>query len=200
MASKHEISHIDGDKSSNPEVQEHGNQEARAYEHPQITPNREGDRTASKAKLATLGEKRPREASSPEDVDAEVEGEVQEELVEMAQVGGVAVGVEHGGRGVRVAHVHRRQRVPLARAEAQYLDVLPVGLAAERGDPGPGVLHQRVRRRRRREEGHLRRHARRHPSHPAPPRSPSASLSLSLSRSSELACSGGLSSSNPEGS
>ena len=106
------------------------------------------------AKVATLGESgRPREASSPEDVDAEVEGEVQEELVEMAQVGGVAVGVEHGGRGVRVAHVHRRQRVPPARAEAQHLDVLPVGLPAERGDPGPGVLHQRVRRRRRREPG-----------------------------------------------
>ena len=74
--------------------------------------------------------KRPAEgsASSPEDVDAEVEGEVQEELVEVAQVGGVAVGVEHGGRGVRVAHIHRRQRVPPARAEAQHLDVLPVGL------------------------------------------------------------------------
>jgi len=34
-----------------------------AYEHPQITPNREGDRTASMAKVATLGESgRPREA------------------------------------------------------------------------------------------------------------------------------------------
>jgi hypothetical protein len=93
---------------------------------------------------------------------------MQEELVEVAQVRGVAVGIEHRGRGVRVAHVHRRQRVPFAGAEAQQLDVLPVRLAAERGDPRTGVLHQRVRRRRRREEGHLRRHTRGHPSHPDP--------------------------------
>jgi hypothetical protein len=103
--------------------------------------------------------------SSPEDVDAEVEREVDEELVEVAEVSGVAVGVEHGGCGVRVSHVHRGQGVAPPRAEAQHLDVLPVRLAAERGDARRGVLRQRVRRRRRREEGHLRRHARRHPSH-----------------------------------
>ena len=102
----------------------------------------------------------------PEDVNAEVEGEVEEELVEVAQVGGVAVGVEQRGGGVRVADVHRRHGVPPPRPEAEHLDVLPVGLPRHGGHPGGRVVHQRVRRRRRREEGHLRRHARRHPSHP----------------------------------
>jgi hypothetical protein len=113
--------------------------------------------------------------SSPEDVGAEVEGKVDEELVEVAEVGGVTVGVEHGGGGVRMAHVHRCEGVSPPRAEAEHLDVLRVRVAAERCDPGRGVVHQRVRRRRRREEGHLRRHARRHPSHPS---SPSSSIPL----------------------
>jgi|UniRef100_A0A804NEY3 hypothetical protein len=62
----------------------------------------------------------------PEEVDAEAAAELDEEAVHLAEVGGVAVGVEQRGGGPRVAHVHPHDLVPAAGPEAHHLRALLV--------------------------------------------------------------------------
>jgi hypothetical protein len=129
----------------------------------------------------------------PEEIDTEAAAELDEEPVHLAEVGGVAVGVEHGGGGPRVAHVDPHDLVPAARAEAHHLcavlllggrgggrvpaaAVPPPAAPGGTGDlrdgeaPGSGVGDDDgVGRRRGREEGEARGDGGRHAAHVSPP-------------------------------
>ena len=68
------------------------------------------------AKLAIAGPEVAGAEHLPEEIDTEASAELDEEPVHLAEVGGVAVGVEHGGGGRRVAHVDAHDLVAAARA------------------------------------------------------------------------------------
>jgi hypothetical protein len=70
-------------------------------------------------------------ACVPHEVDFEVRAQLDEELVHLAEVGGVAVGVEHRELGGAMAHVHGDHlRAPL-RPHPPRLDVAPPRHARE---------------------------------------------------------------------
>ena len=94
----------------------------------------------------------------PHEIDAQVDAQFDEELVHLAEIGGVAVGVEQRGGGHGVADVDGHDLRAPPRRELQDLHVLAVGERAQQQQPGPLVGHQLVRRRARREERELRRH------------------------------------------
>ena len=51
-----------------------------------------------------------------------METELGEQVVELTQIGGVAVGIEHGQRRGRVSNVHGHHAVPSSRAKLQYYE------------------------------------------------------------------------------
>ena len=117
-----------------------------------------------------------------------MDAELDEELVHLAEIGGVAVGVEEGGCGHGVADVEGDDLGATAGREPEHLHVLAVGEAAERDHPGLRLRHHLVRRRRRREESQLRCHRGRHSSHQFPLLSLSLSLSLCESGGGRCLC------------
>lgn len=76
--------------------------------------------------------------SSPHDVDTEVGAELDEELVHLAEVGGVAVGVEEGGGGEGVADVEGDDVVAAAGGEAEHLHEAARVCSARRGAGAAG--------------------------------------------------------------
>lgn len=99
------------------------------------------------------------------EVYAEVDAELEEELVHLAEVGSVSVGVEERGARHGIPDVHGNDLSSSACGEAEHLHVLTVGEAAQPQHPRRGVRHHLIRRRRRRKEGQLRGHRRRHAAH-----------------------------------
>lgn len=99
------------------------------------------------------------------EVYAEVDAELEEELVHLAEVGSVAVGVEE--RGVRhgIPDVQGNDLTASACGEAEHLHVLTVGEAAQPQHLRRGFRHHLVRRWRRRKEGQLSGHRRCHAAH-----------------------------------
>lgn len=108
----------------------------------------------------------------PHEIDAEVDAQFNEELVHLAQIGGVSVRVEQSRGGHGVPNVDGDYLGATASRQFENLDVFSVGEGAEKQETRQLILDQLIRRWIRREKGKLGRHGRRHPTH--------LSLSLSL--------------------
>jgi len=87
-----------------------------------------------------------------------VDGEVDEEVVHLTEIGGVAVRVEKSGRGHGVANVHGEYLSSTARGKLKNFDVLAVREGTEEQKTRYLVLHHLVRCWVGWEERQLRRH------------------------------------------
>jgi len=74
-----------------------------------------------------------------------VDGEVDEEVIHLAKIGGVAVRVEKSGRGHGVANVHGEYLSSTARGKLENFDVLAVREGSEQQKTSYLVLHHLVR-------------------------------------------------------
>lgn len=81
-----------------------------------------------------------------------------EELVHLAQIGGVAVGVKKSGSGHRVPDIHSHNLVTSARGELENLHVFSVRKRTEQQQTGQLVSDRFIRGRVGREKGELGRH------------------------------------------
>lgn len=87
-----------------------------------------------------------------------MDAQLDEELVHLTNIGGIAVGVKDGGLGVGMPNVDSDDLRAAAVGEAENLDVLAVRERVHEQQPRGLLLDEPVRRRTRREERQLRRH------------------------------------------
>jgi len=99
-----------------------------------------------------------RRKNPPHEVNAQVDAELDEELVHLAEIGGVAVRVEEGRGGHWVVNVERHYLRAALRRKLQDFHVLAVRERREEEQTCEVVRHHLVRRRARRQEGELCRH------------------------------------------
>ena len=71
----------------------------------------------------------------PHEINTQVDAELDEELVHLAEIGGVAVGVEEGGGGQWVPNVHAHYLRAAARGDSQNFHVLAVREWAQQQKP-----------------------------------------------------------------
>jgi len=106
-----------------------------------------------------MKEERSRKRENPpHEVNAQVDAELDEELVHLAEIGGVAVRVEEGGGGHGVANVESNYLRAAPRRKLQDFHVLAVTERRQEKQPRKVVRHDLVRRRVRREKRELCRH------------------------------------------
>lgn len=94
----------------------------------------------------------------PDEINAQVDAELDEELVHLAKIGGVAVRVENSGSCHGVANVHAHYLGAAARRKLQNFHVLAMRKRTQEQKPRQLVLHHLVRCWVRREERQLRSH------------------------------------------
>ena len=94
----------------------------------------------------------------PHEIDAQVDAQFDEELVHLAEIGGVAVGVEQRGGGHGVADVDGHDLRAPPRRQPQNVDVLAVRERLQQHQPRGIIRNYLVRRGVRWEERELRRH------------------------------------------
>jgi len=87
-----------------------------------------------------------------------MDAKLNEELIHLSQIGGVAMGVEERGGSHRMPHVHAHDLCASPGPKLYDFYVFAVGERAEKQQSGELVGHHLVRRWTRREEGKLRRH------------------------------------------
>ena len=101
----------------------------------------------------------------PHEIHPQVDAQFDEELVHLAQIGGVAVRVEQSRSGQRVSNVNSHYLSAAASRQFQNLYVFSVRKWAQQQQADVLVGDELVRRRIRWEKGELGRHGRRHPTH-----------------------------------
>lgn len=90
---------------------------------------------------------------------------LEKQIVELPQIRGVSMRVEHGRNGHRVAHIDRHDFLASSSGESHDLDIFSMRKATHRDKAWPRLLFELVSRRLRREEGQFRRHRWRHTPH-----------------------------------